>query len=110
MNPDRCEALRQRREGLAYRLSRKKLSVRPSKRVSASRSIPRRRKLIYWMRMGISAWSHRMFRLARALRWPLLYVAWGRTALAAYHGLAYSRGRIGRLVDRVIDRGGKAGE
>lgn len=100
--------LRQRREGLAYRLSRAKLPLRPRKRVSPSGAMPRRRKLIYWMRMGISAWSHRIFRLARALRWPLLYVAWGRTAVGLYHGLAYSRGRIGRLVDRVTDRGGEA--
>jgi coenzyme F420-reducing hydrogenase beta subunit len=100
--------LRQRREGLAYRLARIKLPIHPRKRVAPSRSIAARRKLIYRMRLTISTWSHRMFRLARALRWPQLYFAWGRAALAAYHGLAYSRGRLGALVDRLIDPGGTA--
>lgn len=100
--------LRQRREGLAYRLALAKLPVRPRKRVAPSRAIPGRRKLIYRMRLAISAWSHRMFRLARALHWPGLYFAWGRAALATYHGLAYSRGRFGALVDRVVDPEGKA--
>ena len=95
--------LRQRREGLAYRLALARLSIRPRKRVVASRRMAGRRKLIYRMRRSISRWSHRMFRLADALRWPALYIAWGRLALAAYHGLAYSRGRFGRWVDRAID-------
>jgi hypothetical protein len=100
--------LRQRREGLAYRLARAKLPLRPRKRVAASRAIPARRKLIYRMRLAIGEGSHRMFRLSRALRWPGLYLAWARAALAAYHGLAYSRGRLGALVDRMIDPGGAA--
>lgn len=95
--------LRQRREGLAYRLARARLPVRLRKRVAASRGMAGRRKLIYRMRQGISRWSQRMFRLADTLRWPGLYIAWGRLALAAYHGLAYSRGRFGRLVDRLVD-------
>jgi coenzyme F420-reducing hydrogenase beta subunit len=98
--------LRQRREGLAYRLARAKLPFYPRKRVAPSRAMPGRRKLIYRMRMVISTWSHRMFRLARALHWPALYVGWGKTALAAYHGFAYSRGRLGKLVDRMIDPAG----
>lgn len=100
--------LRQRREGLAYRLALAKLPVRPRKRVAPSRALPGRRKLIYLMRMAISAWSHRMFRLARALDWPGLYLAWGKAVLVTYHGLAYSHGRLGALVDRMIDPGGKA--
>lgn len=100
--------LRQRREGLAYRLARARLPVRPRKRVAPSRAIAGRRKLIYRMRQGIGAWSHRVFRLAHALRWPRLYIVWGRFALAAYHGFAYSRGRLGKLVDRLIDPGGSA--
>jgi hypothetical protein len=102
--------LRQRREGLAYRLARAKLPVQPRKRVAPSRSIAARRKLIYRIRIATSRWSHRMFRLARALHWPGLYFAWGRAALAAYHGLAYSRGRLGRIVDRVIDPGRTASD
>lgn len=98
---------RQRREGLAYRLAQRRSHplgpVQPVKRVSPSRAIPSRRKLIYRMRQTISRNSHRAFRLARALHWPALYIRWGRAALAAYHGLAYSRGRLGRVVDRLID-------
>ena len=94
---------RQRREGLAYRLARARLPVQPVKRVAPSRAIPARRKLIYRMRQSISRGSHRAFRLSRALHWPALYIRWGQAALAAYHGLAYSRGRVGKLVDRFID-------
>lgn len=94
---------RQRREGLSYRLARARLPVQPVKRVAPSRAIPARRKLIYRMRQAISRGSHRAFRLARALHWPGLYIRWGRAALSAYHGLAYSRGRLGKLVDRFID-------
>jgi len=94
---------RQRREGLAYRLSRARLPVQPRKRVAPTRQIPARRKLIYRMRQAISRGSHRAFRLAQALHWPALYIRWGRAALAAYHGVAYSRGRVGQIVDRLID-------
>jgi hypothetical protein len=93
---------RQRREGLAYRLSWSRGGVRPRKRVGPSRALPFRRKSIYRMRSSVSAWSHRVFWLARTLRQPRLYVAWARAALTVYHGLAYSRGRLGRLVDRLV--------
>ncbi|MBB4859123.1 coenzyme F420-reducing hydrogenase beta subunit [Novosphingobium chloroacetimidivorans] len=94
---------RQRREGLAYRLARGNAPVQPVKRVAPSRAIPTRRKLIYRMRQAISRESHRMFRLSNAMRWPAVYIRWGRAALATYHGLAYSRGRVGQWVDRFID-------
>jgi coenzyme F420-reducing hydrogenase beta subunit len=94
---------RQRREGLAYRLSRARLAIQPIKRVEPSTAIPARRKLIYRMRQSIGRGSHRAFRMSRVLHWPGLYIGWGRAALAAYHGFAYSRGRLGRLVDRFID-------
>lgn len=102
--------LRQRREGLSYRLWRTRLAIRPRKRVAPSRSIAGRRKLIYRMRQAISAWSLRMFRLARRLDRPGLYLGWGRAALTAYHGLAYSRGRFGKLVDRIVDPARQAGD
>ncbi|MEW9855380.1 Coenzyme F420 hydrogenase/dehydrogenase, beta subunit C-terminal domain [Novosphingobium sp. M1R2S20] len=98
---------RQRREGLGYRLARARLPVQPRKRVRPSRQLPARRKLIYRMRQAISRGSHRAFRLARAVHWPELYIRWGRAALSAYHGLAYSRGRIGKMVDKLIDPQGK---
>lgn len=95
--------LRQRREGLAYRLAVSDLPITPRKRVVPSRAIPARRKLIYRMRMAITRWSVPAYRTARALGWRGFYTGWARLALAAYHGLAYSRGRLGRLVDRIID-------
>jgi coenzyme F420-reducing hydrogenase beta subunit len=93
--------LRQRREGLSYRLAWHRRGLRPAKRVGARGAIKGRRKLIYRMRFGISAWSHRMFWLARKLRWPALYTRWAAAALTIYHGLAYSQGRLGRIVDRL---------
>jgi coenzyme F420-reducing hydrogenase beta subunit len=93
---------RQRREGLAYRLTWLRLGLRPRKRVEPdSRSLTRRRKLIYRMRAHISAWSHRLSRLARVTRRPGIYVGWARGAAAVYHGLAYSRGKIGQWVERL---------
>jgi hypothetical protein len=61
----------------------------------------RRRKLIYVMRSAISVGSHRVFWLARRLRRPQLYVRWARASVAVYHGLAYSRGRVGAIVERL---------
>ena len=92
---------RQRREGLAFRLSRRRPGLAPRKRVAGAPNLPARRKLIYLMRAAISAWSHRVFFLARLFEAPRIYTGWARTALAAYQGFAYSRGRFGALVDRV---------
>ncbi|RPE81593.1 Coenzyme F420 hydrogenase/dehydrogenase, beta subunit C-terminal domain [Vulcaniibacterium tengchongense] len=94
--------LRQRREGLAYRLARRRAGIVPRKRVAPDAQRPNaRRRLIYRMRRSISRWSHRMFRLARRFGAPWLYLRWARLALAAYHALAYHRGRWGRLVERI---------
>jgi len=93
--------LRQRREGLAWRLTWPRRGIRPIKRVAPSRALGLRRKLIYLIRHQISAWSHRMFWLARATRQPQLYIGWARSALAIYQGFAYSRGRIGVLIERL---------
>jgi len=94
---------RQRREGLAYRLSWGSYDLPIRKRVRPDpASEPRRRRLIYRMRAHISAWSHRVFRLARLLRVPSLYIGWGRAVVTVYHGLAYSRGRIGEFVGRWL--------
>ena len=95
--------LRHRREGLAYRLSWARSGMRPRKRVAASRTrLNLRRKLVYRARAAISAWSHRIFALARLLHAPRLYVIWARIALAAYQGLTYSRGRFGRFCDFLL--------
>jgi coenzyme F420-reducing hydrogenase beta subunit len=98
---------RQRREGLAYRLCWRRSGVQrwkvqPRKRVAPdSRTLSSRRKLIYRMRALITAWSHRLFWLARVTRRPALYTRWAAMAVAIYHGLAYSRGRLGAFVDRI---------
>jgi coenzyme F420-reducing hydrogenase beta subunit len=93
---------RQRREGLAYRLCRRRSGVRPRKRVAPeARTLPFRRKLIYRMRGLITAWSHRAFRFARLIRWPGFYIRWARLVLTVYHGLAYSRGKLGAAIERL---------
>ncbi|OHV77350.1 Coenzyme F420 hydrogenase/dehydrogenase, beta subunit C-terminal domain [Rhizobium sp. LCM 4573] len=90
---------RQRREGLSFRLTWPRLGIRPRKRVvPGSHALSVQRKTIYTMRYAISHWSHRVFWLARWLKWPQLYFAWARVALASYHGLVYSRGKLGRLL------------
>jgi hypothetical protein len=94
--------LRQRREGLAYRLSWRRFGVQPRKRVTAgSQKLSARRKLIYRLRSLISAWSHRVFWFARLVRQPGFYIAWARMTLKVYHGLAYSRGRLGDMMERL---------
>ena len=91
---------RQRREGLAYRLGLPRFGIHPRKRVVPdSRTLPFRRKLIYWMRSQITAWSHRIFWLARLVRRPTIYIQWASMALTVYHGLAYSRGKLGKIID-----------
>jgi coenzyme F420-reducing hydrogenase beta subunit len=93
---------RQRREGLAYRLCWRRSRVQPCKRVAPdSRTLSSRRKLIYRSRSLITAWSHRVFWCARLIRRPRFYIRWARMALTGYHGLAYSRGRLGEIIERL---------
>lgn len=92
---------RQRREGLAWRLTRRR-GLKPRKRVPpVAPDIPLRRKAIYAMRMAISGFSHRAFHFARRLGMPGLYHRSGAALLALYQGLAYSRGRAGAFADRL---------
>lgn len=96
---------RQRREGLAYRLYLQRSGVRwwqlqPRKRIKPNaKRISPRRKLIYRMRSLITSGSHRVFWLARLTQWPRLYTCWARMLLIVYHGLAYSRGKLGRMLE-----------
>lgn len=93
---------RQRREGLAYRLTWATRGLVPRKRVTPDAGgLPWRRRLVYRARFSISGWSHRMAWAARRSGMPILYVGWARSALAVYQGLAYRRGRVGRLFDRI---------
>jgi hypothetical protein len=97
---------RHRREGLAYRLTWRRRGLRPVKRVAPrADGLPLRRRLVYRMRRHVAAWSHRMFWLARTCRAPALYLVWARLALGAYQGLTYSRGRLGRVLDRLMPTG-----
>ena len=85
--------LRQRREGLAYRLSFAPPRLPLRKRVApGGHDLPPRRKLIYRSRRWISLLSHRVFRLARRTGWHRVYLGWAATALRRYRTLAYGRG------------------
>ncbi len=92
---------RQRREGLAYRLTWPRRGVRPRKRVLPAKPDERRRRLIYRTRAVISRGSHRAFWLARRLGSPAPFVRWGQLAVAFYHGFAYSRGKLGTFFARL---------
>ena len=100
--------LRQRREGLAYRLTWRKRGIRPRKRVAPLRAgIGWRRRQVYRSRAAIARWSHRLAAAARATGQPWLYVGWARAALSLYQGLIYARGRTGKVMDRIerlVDR------
>ena len=96
---------RQRREGLAYRLTWQRRGVTPRKRVQPGHAhLGWRRKLIYRMRHIISRGSSVAFRLARKMNRPGLFLSGGRMMLTVYHGLTYSRGRLGRMFDWVEHR------
>lgn len=93
--------LRQRREGLAYRLTWARAGVQPRKRVAPdSTMLTQQRKWIYRMRYWIAAWSHRVFWLARFLHQPKLYIYWARLVLSVYHGWAYHKGKFSEIRKR----------
>jgi coenzyme F420-reducing hydrogenase beta subunit len=94
--------LRHRRDGLAYRLSWRRRGIVPRKRVARSADLPLRRKLVYRMRYHIARSSHRMFRFARSLGMPQVYLLWARTVLRLYQSLTWSRGRLGKLLDMLL--------
>jgi hypothetical protein len=96
--------LRHRREGLAYRLGWRRRGIKPVKRVTASARLPLRRKLVYRLRYSIARWSNPLFRLARRLHAPRLYLIWARCILRLYQSVAWSRGSLGSLFDRVMPR------
>jgi coenzyme F420-reducing hydrogenase beta subunit len=93
--------LRHRRDGLAYRLTWRR-GLMPVKRVMPSADLPPRRKLVYRLRYSIARMSHHMLRAARTLRIPAVYTYWARSALRLYQSVTWSRGRLGRLLDRLF--------
>ena len=94
--------LRQRREGLAYRLRFAPPRLPLRKRVApGGAQLTLRRKLIYRSRFWISRGSHRLFALARATGWHGLYLGWARLSLRLYEAVAYLRGPLGSLLRRA---------
>ena len=96
--------LRHRREGLAYRLTWRRRGILPVKRVAPSARLRLRRKLVYRMRYSIARWSHPMFRLARRLGAPRIYLIWAQAWLRLYQAMAWSRGSLGTVFDKLLPR------
>jgi coenzyme F420-reducing hydrogenase beta subunit len=95
--------LRHRREGLAYRLTWPRRGVAPRKRVPPrAQGLPTRRRLVYRLRAHIRTWSHRMFWVARTTRLRWIYTTWAHMILRLYQALTYSRGPLGRVIDRLL--------
>jgi coenzyme F420-reducing hydrogenase beta subunit len=93
---------RQRREGLAYRLIRRRTGIKPLKRIRPAGGLSLRRRAVYALRQRISRWSHRIFWLARSLRWLALYRSWARLSLYLYQSIAHSKGSLGASMDRLF--------
>lgn len=94
---------RQRREGLAYRLTWHKKGVKPCKRVAPdSKNITKQRKLIYRMRYFISEWSNKIFALSRKRKKSKLYLGFARIILSVYYGFAYHKGSFAEMKKRFI--------
>lgn len=92
--------LRQRREGLAYRLTWHKKGIIPVKRVTPQAAISKERKLIYRFRFFISRWSHRSFWAARQTNLHAIYLFWARAVAAVYYGIAYHKGEWKSIKER----------
>jgi len=43
-----------------------------------------------------------LFRLARALNAPAIYIVWARAMLRLCQSVTWSRGRLGKLLDRFF--------
>ena len=103
---------RQRREGLAYRLTWARRGEQPVKRVAPDATgLTPRRRAVYRTRAAISAGSHRMADIARRVGRPGIYVRWAWAAYRLYEGLVYARGRFGPVLDRLerlLPRGRRA--
>jgi coenzyme F420-reducing hydrogenase beta subunit len=92
---------RQRREGLAYRLSWATKKIQPLKRVRPlSTSLNKNRKIIYQLRYYISKWSHLVFRLSKKINQPWVYIFWARFTASIYHGFAYHKGSYREMLKR----------
>lgn len=98
-----ASGLRQRREGLAYRLTWAPKHIRPLKRVAPdAHNQTAFRKLVYRERYLLSLWSHRFFKLARELQLPKIYLAWARVSAGVYHGIYRQHQRMRLLIKRLL--------
>lgn len=98
--------LRQRREGLVYRLTLLKPAVTPVKRITPNGDKPSEgRKRIYRMRYLISKWSHKIFWLASTLNFAGIYIFWARLVAALYYGIAYYKGNYRQIKKRFTELG-----
>jgi coenzyme F420-reducing hydrogenase beta subunit len=99
---------RQRREGLAYRLTWASGRSKTRKRVAPDAKTPTfQRKLIYRTRYYISELSNRIFHIARKNNAPGLYIKWARGVAAVYHGLAYHQGKWSEIKKRFVQLSGR---
>lgn len=93
--------LRQRREGLAYRLKWVPPEIPLIKRVKPGAVVPSKsRMFIYRFRYWISMWSHRFLWLARKLKLPFIYLVWARIITSVYYGYAYHQGNWTKIKGR----------
>lgn len=77
-----ASGFRQRREGLAYRLTWRRSGVRSRKRVEpGGAGLRLRRRMIDGLRHAISRGCDPVIRLAQALRQPGLFLFWARFML-----------------------------
>jgi len=98
-----ASGLRQRREGLAYRLTWAPKHIRPVKRVAPdAHNQTAFRKLVYRERYLLSLWSHRFFKLARELQLPTFYLAWAWVSAGVYHGIYRQHERMRLLIKRFL--------
>ena len=98
--------LRQRREGLAYRLHRRQGEPTPGKRVLPDPSGGSwKRRRIYALRCVISGGSHAVFSTARKLRAFWIYRAWALGMGKLYRGVYWlDRGSMKQRVKGLLKR------
>jgi coenzyme F420-reducing hydrogenase beta subunit len=98
--------LRQRREGLAYRLYGRRGKPTPGKRVLLDQNAGGwKRRRIYDLRRAISFWSHRVFGVARKLHAFWIYRAWARMMSGFYRSVYWlDRGSVRKRLQAVLRR------
>jgi hypothetical protein len=98
--------LRQRREGLAYRLHVRREGFVPRKRVRADAHAGGwKRRRIYALRMAISRWSHLVFFFSRKLRAYWVYRGWAWMMSRAYRTIYWcDRGRLSQRIKQKLFR------